>query len=124
MLALKVRSALTASFSLSLITKNVILAEIVLKHAILQLYRLQEKEISVKDALAEIEKDKSFYYYSNGGVTLSGGESLLQPKFAKEILKACKANGLTTTIETAAFVSLDSIKEVLPYVDTFLVDIN
>lgn len=82
------------------------------------------KEISVKEVLEEIKKDEIYYKYSNGGLTLSGGEALFQPEFAVELLKACKSYGFNTSIETTAFVSTDVIKQVIPFVDLVLLDLK
>lgn len=69
-------------------------------------------------------RDKEFFQTSNGGITLSGGEPLLQPQFAAEILSACKARGINTAIETAANVDWASIKEILPYTDLIICDVK
>ncbi|MCT4542328.1 MAG: glycyl-radical enzyme activating protein [Vallitalea sp.] len=79
---------------------------------------------TVKEVCDIIMKDSVYYRRSGGGVTLSGGEALLQPKFARDILKACKNNGINTAIETAAFVTKESLKLVLPYTDLVLLDIK
>lgn len=83
---------------------------------------LNGTKMSVRDAVEEIKKDRTYYSYSGGGVTLSGGEALLQPDFAAEVLKACKQMGLNTAIETALFVNREAIDAVLPYTDLFLAD--
>ncbi|MGI5851378.1 MAG: glycyl-radical enzyme activating protein, partial [Caldicoprobacterales bacterium] len=57
-------------------------------------------ETSVADMMCEIEQDMAYYNRSGGGVTLSGGEVLLQPDLARELLKACKEKGIETAIET------------------------
>jgi len=87
------------------------------------------REISGREAYADeivetVLKDKEFYKTSNGGVTLSGGEPLLQADFAAEILKKCKENGIHTAIETAANVPWESFQKVLPYLDLVLCDIK
>ena len=56
---------------------------------------MDSREMSVEMVMEEIRKDKSFYRYGNGGVTISGGEPLLQWKFTKELLKACKKKEFT-----------------------------
>lgn len=76
------------------------------------------------EVVQEILKDKEFYRTSGGGVTLSGGEPLLQADFAAEILKKCKENGIHTAIETAACVPWESFEKVLPYLDLVLCDIK
>lgn len=82
------------------------------------------KEQTVREIFNEVIKDEVYYNYSNGGLTLSGGEALLQADFAIELLKACKNYGWNTSIETSGFVSQDIIKQVLPYVDLVLLDIK
>ena len=58
------------------------------------------KEMSVQEIIDEVLKDKVFYDNSCGGLTLSGGEPLMQFDFAYEILKKAKQNGIHTCIET------------------------
>lgn len=82
------------------------------------------KEMTVQELFKEVVKDKVFYEESGGGITLSGGEALLQPEFSSELLKACKLNGINTTIETAGNVPKDNLIKVMKYVDTFLYDIK
>lgn len=62
--------------------------------------------------------------FRGGGITLSGGEPLAQPEFARELLKACKAKGWHTAIETSGFTTKAVIDEVFPYVDLALTDIK
>ena len=57
---------------------------------------------TVDEVLTEVLRDRAFYETSGGGVTLSGGEPLLQPEFAVALLTACREEGLHTAIETAA----------------------
>lgn len=80
------------------------------------------RAVTVRQALEEIEKDEVYYGYSGGGVTLSGGEALLQPAFAAEVLKACHERGWNTAIETALFVDRKAIDAVLQDTDLFLAD--
>ena len=68
------------------------------------------------------QKIKSFYRYGNGGVTISGGEPLLQWKFTKELLKACKKEGIHTAIETSLYADQEVIKELLPYLNRIFAD--
>ena len=82
------------------------------------------KEYTADEVLAEIIKDKSFYEMSNGGVTFSGGECMLQIDFLFEILKKCKENGIHTAVDTAGNVSWKSFQKILPYTDLFLYDIK
>ena len=82
------------------------------------------KEYTVDEVMREILKDKAFYDNSGGGVTFSGGESMLQIDFLEELLKACKQNGIHTAIDTAGYVPYESFERVLPYTDLFLYDVK
>ena len=79
-------------------------------------------EIESADVLKEILRDRAFYKNSGGGITLSGGEPMAQPKFALEILKMAKENSLHTCMETCGHASAENFKAVAPYVDIFLFD--
>ncbi len=80
--------------------------------------------IRAEDLWKEIEKDKTFYHRTGGGVTFSGGEALLQAEFLAEILKFCKDGGIGTAVETCGNVPWDSFEEILPWMDLFLFDIK
>ena len=80
------------------------------------------EEKSVEDIIATVLRDSSFYEKSGGGMTLSGGEPLYQPEFALELLKAAKAKGIHTALESCGMTSAENIKKVAPYVDLFLYD--
>ena len=60
----------------------------------------------------------------DGGLTLSGGECLCQPDFAAALLRAAKENGINTAIESAATLPFENIQKLLPYLDTYLMDIK
>jgi pyruvate formate lyase activating enzyme len=78
--------------------------------------------MSVSEVLAEVEQDGPFFSESRGGITLSGGECLLQPAFSAALLKAAQSRGINTAIETAGNVTWRAMAEVLPHVDTMLHD--
>ena len=80
------------------------------------------KEMTIEEAVAEVLKDKPFYEASGGGVTLSGGEPLLQFDFAYEILKACRENGINTAVETCGFAEKEKILKIAEVTDLFLFD--
>lgn len=82
------------------------------------------RDVTVTEIMEEIKKDYSYYRRSGGGVTLSGGEALLQPDFAVELLKECQEYGINTAIESACFADFNTIRRYLPYIDTFLMDIK
>lgn len=74
--------------------------------------------------MREILKDKAFYENSNGGVTFSGGECMLQIEFLEDVLKACKKECIHTAVDTAGHVPLTYFERIRPYTDLFLYDIN
>jgi pyruvate formate lyase activating enzyme len=77
---------------------------------------------TVDEVLDEVEKDASFYRNTGGGITVSGGECLLQPDFTAALLKGAHERGLNTAIETACNVPWRFVEKVLPHVDTMLHD--
>lgn len=82
------------------------------------------KEMSVKEIIEEVDKDISFYTGSKGGITISGGEPLLQPDFTAALLEMAHNHGYTTAIESAFNVPWSYAEKVLPHVDTVLHDIK
>ena len=80
------------------------------------------RDMTVSEVLAEVEQDSVFYGESGGGLTLSGGECLLQPDFAVALLKEARGRGLNTAIETAGNVPWQSMERVLGHVDMVLHD--
>ena len=72
----------------------------------------------------QIQEDRMFYENSSGGVTVSGGEALLQPEFVHNLFAKCKAIGIHTVLDTAGNVPWSSIDMVLDYVDLVLYDIK
>ena len=81
-------------------------------------------EMSTDEICTALLKDTDFYNESNGGITLSGGECLLQSEACFEILKTMKQNGINTAVDTCGFVPRLAIDKVMPYTDTFLYDIK
>ena len=82
------------------------------------------REMTVESILAYCLQDVDFYEESGGGVTLSGGEALLQGNFALSLLKALKEKEINTAVETTGFVSTDVFRQALPLLDTVLFDIK
>lgn len=82
------------------------------------------KEIELNDILLQIKSASSFLKTAKGGVTLTGGEPLLQPKFLLEILKECKRLGLHTAVDTSGFLVQNLSKEILENTDLFLLDLK
>lgn len=82
------------------------------------------KTYTVDEVFAEVVKDKSFYENSDGGVTFSGGECMLQIDFLYEILKKCHKNGIHTAVDTAGHVPWEYFEKIMPFTDMFLFDIK
>ena len=82
------------------------------------------KQKTVEELLPVLLEDRSFYEHSGGGVTLSGGEPLLQTDFCAELLKALKKENINTAIETCGFASRKALDKIIPYTDYFLYDIK
>ncbi|MGG7098253.1 glycyl-radical enzyme activating protein [Clostridium sardiniense] len=85
---------------------------------------LKGKKMTVEQVIKELKKDAINYRRSGGGITLSGGEPLVQSVFTQEIFKACKAQGWHTAIETTGYARPEVIEKVFPYVDLVLMDIK
>lgn len=82
------------------------------------------EEVTVDELLEEIEKDIIFYDESNGGVTFSGGEPLLQHKFLNKILMKCKEQYIHTAVDTSGYAPWENFEGILDNVDLFLYDIK
>jgi len=79
---------------------------------------------SIDELLDEVLKDEIFYRTSGGGVTLSGGEVLMQAEFASALLKELKKLGIHTAIETTGCFPVGRLKKLTPYVDQVLIDLK
>lgn len=85
---------------------------------------MKGKKMTVEQVIKELKKDETHYRRSGGGLTISGGEPLVQHEFTTELLKAAHARGWNTAIETTAHADESVIREVLPHVDLSLTDIK
>lgn len=86
--------------------------------------QLSGKAYTVEELVSLGIRDVPFYK-NQGGITFSGGEPLLQPRFVAEIAKQSKAHGVpTVAIDTAGDVEWGAFEKVLPYVDYFLFDLK
>jgi pyruvate formate lyase activating enzyme len=79
---------------------------------------------TVRQMLDNILMDLPFYQRNEGGVTLSGGEPLMQRQFSASILYYCKQIGIHTAVETSAIYPWVYFQDVLPYVDYWIIDIK
>ena len=81
------------------------------------------EEYTPEELVKKIERFKTYFASSGGGVTFSGGEPLRQPEFLLEALKLCKSKGIHTTLDTAGF-GFGNYDEILKYTDLVLFDIK
>lgn len=82
------------------------------------------RDVTVREVMETVEKDRTYYRRSGGGLTLSGGESLCQPEFAGALLRAAKGRGIRTAMESMGCAPYETIEKILPYLDQYLLDIK
>jgi pyruvate formate lyase activating enzyme len=82
------------------------------------------KMVWQEELLKELLKDRVYYEKSGGGVTLSGGEPLMQAEFCAGLLHKLKDNGINTAVDTCGMCSTASLDEVLPLTDLILFDLK
>lgn len=85
---------------------------------------LSQSKMTTAEVFEEIIKDKTYYKYSSGGVTFSGGECLMQPDFLKELLQMCSNENINTCVETCLNVSWKIVADISSHVNSFFVDIK
>lgn len=76
---------------------------------------------TIKEIMDSIKIDMP-YYVTGGGVTLSGGEPMLQPRFAIRLAQVIKSEGINLCLETCGFASSEDFKKIAPYIDLTLFD--
>ena len=86
--------------------------------------KLIGEELGEDELIAEVSRDRPFYEDSGGGVTLSGGEPLLQIDFLEGFCSRCREEGLSVAVETCGAVPFDSFRSILPFVDLILYDVK
>lgn len=82
------------------------------------------RKMTVAEIMDLILKDMDYYQKSGGGVTLSGGEVLLQWRFAQELLQACRKHGIHTCVESSLHIKPEILDEILPNTDLVITDIK
>lgn len=86
---------------------------------------MKGKIMTIKEVVAILKKDEGIYRHSGGGITISGGEALLQHEFTSELLKACQINGWHTAMETTGFTNNEqALEKVFSYLDLVLMDVK
>ncbi|QSH41584.1 pyruvate formate-lyase-activating protein [Lentisphaerota bacterium ZTH] len=79
-------------------------------------------EYSVDEVFTEIEKYRSYMEFSGGGVTVSGGEPLLQPEFVTALFKRCRDAGINTALDTSGVILNEKVKRLYQQCDLVLLD--
>ncbi len=82
------------------------------------------REVTVQDVMAEVEKDRPFYEHSGGGMTVSGGEPMMQEAFVFSLMKQAKETGIHTALDTSGFVRWEVLERFQEVTDLFLYDLK
>ena len=79
-------------------------------------------EMRVSQVIHKVEEDVVFYRHSGGGMTLTGGEPMFQPDFARNLAMAAKEKNISTAMETCGYCERETLLTMLDYIDLFLFD--
>ena len=82
------------------------------------------ESMTAQQVFEEVYKDDIFYRQSSGGITVSGGEVLMNADFVIELLTKCKENYINTAVETSGYGNTQKLKELSKVTDTFMFDIK
>lgn len=82
------------------------------------------RKMTVQELLSDVKKYRSYLRFSGGGVTITGGEPLLQAEFLALLLRALKAQGIHTALDTSGYTGSQTARRVLEYTDLMLLDIK
>lgn len=86
--------------------------------------KMSSTKMNIDELFKTVMKDEVVYRKSGGGITISGGEPLMQREFSTELLKRFKTACISTAVETAGFVPWETLNGIYEYVDTFLYDLK
>ncbi|MCP3923250.1 MAG: choline TMA-lyase-activating enzyme [Desulfobacterales bacterium] len=79
---------------------------------------------TISEIMEIVEEDRAFYEMSEGGLTLGGGEALMQPEAVVNLLNVCKQRGINTAVETCGYAKPEALMKVAEFTDLFLFDIK
>ncbi len=82
------------------------------------------REMEVQEVMAEVMKDLPFYENSGGGMTISGGEPMMQFDFTAALLREAKNNRLHNCLDTCGFAPAENYRKIMDCVDIFLYDVK
>jgi pyruvate formate lyase activating enzyme len=80
--------------------------------------------VSVAEVMEEVQADKPFYKHSGGGMTVSGGEPLAQPGFARALMGAAREKGISTALDTCGYAPWEILQDLLSVTDLVLLDLK
>ena len=80
--------------------------------------------VTADEVMQVIKRDAVFYRESGGGVTFSGGEPFLQAEFLRELVAACRRQGIDTAVETCGHYDWEPVKDIFAQLDSVFVDIK
>ncbi|MCL4535907.1 MAG: glycyl-radical enzyme activating protein, partial [Bacteroidetes bacterium] len=89
-----------------------------------QALRMVGREMTLHEVLAEVRKDASYYRRSGGGLTLSGGEPLMQAEFSAALLRVAYDANLDTALETSGYGRWEDLEALLPWTQLVLLDLK
>ena len=110
--------------SLQIIKEKCTLSENCVNTCPTEALQMAGKEFSASDLMIEIEKDRIFYEQSQGGVTFSGGEPLMQPEFLRQMLEICQERNIHTIVDTSGYTRWKNLDSISPYVNLFFYDLK
>ena len=93
-------------------------------HCLKDALKIVGRQMTVDEVMAEVDKDRPFYRRSGGGITLGGGEPLLQHRFAAGLLEAAHDAYLHTALETCGHAPWHHFEAVLRHTDLLCYDIK
>lgn len=82
------------------------------------------QKMTTSEIFQIVRKDKDYYQKTKGGITLSGGEALLQAEAIVPLVELCETEKIPVAIETCGYVSLNDLKKIIPKTELFLFDIK
>jgi pyruvate formate lyase activating enzyme len=82
------------------------------------------KIVTVDEVFAEVKEDRAFYQESNGGITCSGGEPLVQAEFVSVLFRKCKEEGIHTALDTSGYGDWEAFERILPFTDLVIFDLK
>lgn len=82
------------------------------------------RDVTVREVINDVLSDRKYYGPSGGGMTLSGGEPLMQPEFTLALAMAAKEEGINVAIETSGYAPFKVFESLIKHVDLFLFDIK